>query len=121
MKRNTKNIGFLRLDHDFLRSERYAACSVYEKCLYIAIADRFNGRNNGAIPYSVTEAARWIPCSRRTAWKAFQGLQERGLIIARAKGSFDYKTGANKGKATEWYLPDLGGQIIDLSERKETA
>jgi len=112
---------FLSLDHEFLRSEKFAAATGNEKALYFAIADRFNGRNNGKIPYSVREAIRWLHCSKTTALRAFHGLQERGLIVPVIKGSFAQKTAARQRRATEWYLPDLGGQIIDLSERKETA
>ena len=54
---------YLGLDHDFIRSDVVVALSARGKALILTMADRYNGRNNGSIPYSVKEAMAWLHCS----------------------------------------------------------
>ncbi len=102
-----KNSGFLSLDHDFVRSDKVASLSAKGKALMFAMADRYNGRNNGSIPYSVKEAMTWLHCGTSTALRTFRELEDASLIVAVRKGSFDHKNGVRKGTATEWQLTFL--------------
>ena len=96
--------GFLSLDHAFVRSPRIVALSANGKALLLAIADRYNGQNNGGIPYSISEAMAWLHCSRSTAIRALQELQDAALIECTAKGSHIHKAGERKGTASLWRL-----------------
>jgi hypothetical protein len=77
--------------------------------LLIEIWWRYNGRNNGAIPYSVDEAAEFLDCSPNTIRRWFRELREAGFIVLMRGGSFHQKTGQHR--AREWRLtmePYLG-------------
>ena len=102
-----KSNGFLSLDHDFLRSGVVMALSARGKALILAMADRYNGRNNGSIPYSVKEAMAWLHCGKSTAIRTLQEVEAAGLIMTIQKGSFENKAGARKGTATKWRLTFL--------------
>jgi len=96
--------GFLALDHDFIRSAAMIALSANGKALILAIADRFNGRNNGAIPYGVADATAWLHCSKSTALRTFREIEAAGLIECVERGSFVNKAGARKGVTSRWRL-----------------
>ena len=68
--------------------------------VYLLIAMRYNGANNGSIGLSVRDAASLAHIAPGTAQKAFEALQERGFIKCRKKGAFSVK----KRHATEWEL-----------------
>lgn len=107
--RSTKEPKHVRLYDWFLNSQAWQACSVYERCLYIALKQRYNGLNNGAISLSYLEAQEAIGCSNKPIPVAFRGLQEKGFIRPVVIGSFHWKTRADgsKGKrATEWLLTE---------------
>ena len=95
-----KTNGFVRLDHNFVRSDPVVALSSHGKALLLAMADRYNGRNNGRIPFSYDEARRWLHCSSATAKRTFGELKVAGLIEVVQPGSFYGRQGA----ATEWRL-----------------
>ena len=109
-----KSNGYLGLDHDFIRSDRVRSLSTKAGWLLIGIADRYNGRNNGHIPYSVKEAAAWLHCHHRTARRTFDELKEAGLIEAIRIGSFYGKTGT----ATRWRLTFYPGARCAPSTRR---
>jgi hypothetical protein len=43
---------YVRLRHAFLRSPAWQSLSANARAIYVDIAARYNGRNNGQIPYS---------------------------------------------------------------------
>ncbi len=98
---------YLGFDHDFIRSDVVVALSARGKALILAMADRYNGRNNGSIPYSVKEAMAWLHCGKSTAIRTLQEVEAAGLIVSVRKGSFENKAGARKGTATKWQLTFL--------------
>jgi len=95
---------FVRLDRDLVRGEVFAHLSCKATRLLIGLLDRFNGRNNGNIHYSIPEAMIWLHCSRCSAIRAFQELREAGLVERTRKGAF---AGAGKGTANTWRLTFL--------------
>jgi hypothetical protein len=71
--------------------------------LYVEIARRYNGSNNGRIPYSVRQACADLHIGKATASTAFRVLGERGFIVAVQKGAFSWKI----RHATEWRLTEF--------------
>lgn len=68
--------------------------------IYLVIAQRYNGANNGHIGLSVRDAARLAHVAPGTAQKALEALQEHGFIKCRKKGAFSVKN----RQASEWEL-----------------
>lgn len=99
---------FLKLEHWFLRSRAWRALSPAAKAVYIEIAQRYNGSNNGEISLSVREAARLVHISKNTAGHIFYELEAHGFIRRNVCGSFNYKL----RHATTWILTayDLDGK-----------
>jgi hypothetical protein len=96
--------GFLKLQNDFIRSERFTALSANSVKLLIHMAGFHNGRNNGSIRYGVAQAMTLLGCSKPTACHCFAELREAGLIEPTERASFYNKDGARHGKATAWRL-----------------
>src|SRR5262245_21320904 len=72
---------FVRLGHELLRSPAWQSLPVAARALYVEIAARYNGRNNGRIAFSVRDAKEALHLGQRTIYRAFNALQGRGLII----------------------------------------
>jgi hypothetical protein len=71
--------------------------------LYVELAKRYNGNNNGRIPYSVREAAKALNASYQTAMRSLQLLQDRGFIVCMKRGAFSLKAAPS---ASEWRLTE---------------
>ena len=95
---------FLRLSHDVLHSWQWKRLHAKPRCLYIELASRFTGFNNGLIEFSNRDAAAALHCSQPTACRAFHALERLGFIVCTKRGSFSLKTRQAKGKST-WRLP----------------
>ena len=91
---------FIRLHRGVTNSEAWKGLSCEARCLLIEIWARHNGQNNGRIPYSYREARKALGVGSRKVQAAFQELQDRGFMVPRAKGSFDWK----QRQATEWEI-----------------
>jgi DNA-binding transcriptional MocR family regulator len=85
--------------------------------LYVEIARRYNGYNNGRIPYSVRQACADLHIGKATASRAFRTLQERGFIVVMQKGAFSWKT----RRATEWRLTEFVCDVTNGLPTKEFA
>ena len=96
---------FVMLRHSLLYSERYQNLPAVAQALYVRIAARYNGRNNGQIPYSARDAKKELHIGQYTAYRAFKKLREQDLIIRRKRGSFVRKT--QEAKASEWEVTEL--------------
>lgn len=83
-----------------LNSPAWMAMSPVGVKLYIEIAKRYNGQNNGEISFSVREAAAAAGCGKNRAHEGLRELQDKGFICPTTRGSFDWKG----GNATEWCL-----------------
>jgi hypothetical protein len=75
----------------------------------LALAQRYNGYNNGEISMSVREAARLLHVAKDTATKAFRELEAKGFIRRNICGSFNWKI----RHATTWILTEhaFGDQL----------
>ena len=91
-----------------LRSIAWRSLSPQCRALYVELAQRYNGSNNGEISMSVREAARLVNIAKDTATKCFRELEAKGFIRRNQCGSFNYKL----RHATTWTLTehDLDGQ-----------
>lgn len=59
--------------------------------VYIDLADRYNGINNGEISYSVREGKESLGLTPNTVGKYLKALERYGLIITTQKGCFNLK------------------------------
>ena len=100
----SKTEGFIRLHRGVTNSEAWKSITCEARALLLEVWARHNGQNNGAIPYSQREARKALRIGSRKVGAAFSDVQDRGFLIARCKGSFDWKAGASEGRATEWEI-----------------
>jgi hypothetical protein len=107
--RSTGDGRFVQLGEWLMKSVAWQYASVYERALYVEIKRRYTGGNNGDIALSHREAETLLRCSNKPVAAAFAGLQDKGFIIPRQKGSFNWKTahdGGSAGRATRWILTE---------------
>ncbi len=102
-----KSNGFIKLDHDLVRSECWAGLSSHATRLLIAIWDQFDGRNNGRLRFGISQTMRVLHCGTGTAMRTLAELRDADLIEVVEKGSFTHKNGARKGMVTAWRLTFL--------------
>ena len=88
------------LHHYMLDSPAWLSLTAQARTVYIEIARRYTGTNNGDISLSVREAVLFCRIAKDTATKAIQELQEKGFIRCRRKGAFHCKF----RHASEWEL-----------------
>ncbi len=103
-KGRSKREPFILLHRGVTNSEAWESLSCAAKALLIEVWKRHNGVNNGQIALSHRQARAALRIGNGNVQKAFQELQEKGFLIARLKGHFDWKVGAGEGRATEWEL-----------------
>jgi biotin operon repressor len=91
------------LRHYMLNSAAWRDLNAVSRCLYVELARRFMGQNNGKIPYSVREGAKELGISKATVSRSFRQLIDHGFIVITQAGHFDYKM----RHATEWRLTEF--------------
>src|SRR5262245_42852387 len=101
---STNGERFVRIRHCLLRSAAWRSLPADACALYVEIASRYNGRNNGYIAYSIREGAERFRAGRATVHQAQRLLEERGIIVCRKRGSFDIKN--RQINASEWELTE---------------
>jgi hypothetical protein len=94
---------YVRLRYWLLQSAAWQSLPAIARALYIELAMRYNGCNNGRIAYAVRQAAKALHISAQTAMRALQLLQDCGFIRCTYKGSFTLKTAS---LASEWRLTE---------------
>lgn len=95
---------YIKLHRGVTNSEAYKSLSCEARSLLIEVWARHNGVNNGHIALSHREARTALRIGNDKTYRTFRELQEKGFLIARAKGSFDWKVAAGQGRATEWEI-----------------
>jgi hypothetical protein len=73
------------------------------RALYLEMAKRYNGSNNGRISYSVREGAAALHVSKGSVKNWLDVLQERGFIVCTRRGAFSLKVTRD---ASEWRLTE---------------
>jgi hypothetical protein len=82
---------WVQLKYWLLKSPAWRSLTGNAAKLYVELAMRYNGSNNGRIPYSVREAAKALNVSFQTAMRSLQLLQNRGFIVCTRRGAFSLK------------------------------
>jgi hypothetical protein len=102
-RRKGKSDRFVALRYLALKSDAWKSLPVGARALYIEIAQRYNGSNNGRITYAVREAVQSLRISQGTASHLLHILEERGFIVCTKRGAFSLKTTKD---ASEWLLTE---------------
>lgn len=99
----------VRLYHWLTRSLAWRALCTQSRAVYLELAQRFNGTNNGEISLSVREAAKLVHIAKDTASSCFHELEAKGFIRRNVCGSFNWK----RKHATTWILTEhaFGDQL----------
>jgi hypothetical protein len=105
--RKLKEMRHVRLYHYMLQSMAWSSLSANARAIYIEIAARYMGSNNGRIPYSVREAGTCLRISPASASRALAQLKHAGFIVPTVKGAFSLK----KRHATEWRLTEFVSDV----------
>ena len=93
---------FLMFHHGVWTSPAWLSLSCESRCLLLEIWQRHNGKNNGEIAYSWREARERLRIGQGKVKQAFLDLQDRGFLIARQPGSFDWKGSGKENRSTRW-------------------
>jgi hypothetical protein len=93
---------YVSLRYWLLDSPAWKSLPVAAHALYIQIARRYNGSNNGRIPYSMRDGVT-LHISHHTVSHLLGILQDRGFIVCTRKGYFSVKTTRD---ASEWRLTE---------------
>jgi len=101
IKRRKKNLNNIRDVETFVQFPKYMQDSPGYKSLvlhctgalaiYIDLAMRYNGVNNGEISYAVRDGKENLGINPNTVGKYLKALERYGFIITTQKGSFDLK------------------------------
>lgn len=73
------------------------------RALYLEMAKRYKGSNNGRISYSVREGAASLHVSKGSVKNWLDVLHERGFIVCTRRGAFSLKVTRD---ASEWRLTE---------------
>jgi hypothetical protein len=92
----------VRLYLTMLETPAWRSLDGNARALYIEIAARYRGNNNGKISFSMREASRALHSNFRTALRKFRQLQQRGFIVEAVKGSYGGQRSASRWRLTEF-------------------
>ena len=96
----SKGGGFFALQHHMMRSAAWQSLTPQEVAIFIRVAFRFNGKNNGRLAISARDAAKEAKISKTTASKSLRSLCDKGLLKVVTPGGYS----TNGGKASEYEL-----------------
>lgn len=91
---------YVQLHHFMLRTDAWKSLSAPARAVYVQIASRYNGVNNGKLAFSVRDAASECNIAIGTAARAFKELKDLGFIEETRHGGLSNKTRI----ASEWRL-----------------
>jgi hypothetical protein len=91
---------FVQLFKYMLKTDAWQALSAADRAVYVALADTYNGSNNGALGLGARRAGELCNISKNTATKCFRSLVEKGFIECATPGGFSRKS----RHQTEWRL-----------------
>jgi DNA-binding transcriptional MocR family regulator len=77
------------------------------RALYVDMATRYNGSNNGSIFYSIREGVASLRIGKATVSRALRDLEGRGFIVAVQRGAFSLKV----RNATVWRLTEFSCDV----------
>ena len=115
--RSKKAARHVRLYHWMMATPAWKSLNGNQRAIYVEIAARYDGSNNGRIPYSVREAAQALHIGKATAARDLIVLEERGFIVVMVRGAFNVKLKL----ATEWRLTEFNCDVTGALPTKEFA
>jgi DNA-binding MarR family transcriptional regulator len=89
--RSTGEARHVRLYHFLLKSPAWQTLTAVERCVYVEIARRYNGSNNGFIAFSCRQGADELHVSKSTVSRAVNRLVELGFVHITVPGGFNRK------------------------------
>jgi hypothetical protein len=98
--RSKKPERYLQLSHFMLTSAAWKSLDPVARALFVELAQRYNGFNNGHIGLGLREAARALKVKPHTVGKAFAALQDRGFVAMTQDSGFDHKRLAREWRIT---------------------
>jgi hypothetical protein len=100
---------FVRLSHALLQSPAWQSLRALSRAVYVDIASRYNGHNNGRISYSVRDGMKEFNVSHHTIRRALKEIQTAGLLICTKHGYGNPVT--KQSVPSEWHLPEYGEAV----------
>jgi len=91
---------YLMMNRYLLESQAWKSLNATARAVYVHMAMKYYGSNNGRIGYSVRAAAEELKIGLATASRALADLQYRGFIVPKKRGAFSLKV----RHASEWRL-----------------
>ena len=102
---------YIRLHHYLPKTSAWLGLSAGARAVYVQVAFRYNGSNNGRIAYSVRDAAAECRLNKNTVSRTFKELTDGGFIEETRHGALSRKTRvASEWRLTE-YRCDLTGSL----------
>jgi hypothetical protein len=109
MKKHATKERYVRLFYRMMETEAWRSLDGTAISIYLQLAKRYCGNNNGRIALSARQAAQAAHVSKDTAARAIATLQDRGFIVPITKGRFPFRLHATEYRLTEFRC-DLTGQ-----------
>lgn len=100
--RSTKPGRFLQLTHFMLGTAAWRNLDPIARALFVEVAQRWTGFNNGQIGLGVRDAGAALHIKPQTAGKAFAVLVDRGFLVLVTESTF-----AQKRLTREWRVTCL--------------
>jgi hypothetical protein len=116
LRRRRPTERFVALRYYLLQSPAWRSLPGNARALYVELAARYNGSNNGRIPYSVRQAIEALHIGSHTAIRLLALLQDRGFIVCTKKGAFSMKAVRD---ASEWRLTEYEDDVRPNYPTKE--
>ena len=114
-QRKHKVARHVRLYHHMLDSGAWRSLCPVARSIYVQLASRYMGTNNGSIPYAVREGAHELGVSKSTVQRALAQLTERGFVVPVKRGAFSLKL----KHATEWRLTEHSCDFTHAAATKD--
>jgi hypothetical protein len=102
-KERKPSLRHIRLHYWMMDTAAWQSLDSNARAIYIEIAARYCGTNNGRIVFGCRDAEKILHIGRHGTLDALADLQHRGFIVATRKGSFSQKT----RHSTEWRLTEF--------------
>ncbi len=93
---------YVRLQTFMLKTLAWQELRANARVIYVELASRYYGSNNGRITLSARDAARLCHLNKNTVTRAFRQLVDHGFIECVTSGGFSRKV----RHATEWRLTE---------------
>lgn len=100
----------VRLHEWLMKTEAWADLDPVARCVYVELARKYMGANNGRLSLSVRQLREALGISVNTAARALARLQDHGFIVVTEKGGFTRKVRhASSFRLTEFGCDVSGG------------